>query len=52
MVKLYQWANDSGAHGMARVEDLERQGFEPVGADGRYGSVLMARAEQESEVRE
>ena len=41
---LYCWATSLPRHGMPDVSDLERDGWERIGEDERYGSILMRKA--------
>lgn len=50
MTFLVQWATPDGhPNNMPRVEDLERDGWTPIGRDPRYRSVLMRRDVEEGE---
>lgn len=48
MTWLYQWAQTLTQSGATR-EQLERDGFEAVGVDPRYGSILMRKRVDEKE---
>lgn len=40
----YQWSNESGIHGMAKIADLEREGWIKVREHWKYaGSWLMRK---------
>jgi hypothetical protein len=47
MMILFQWANESGAHGMARPADLESQGFVKVGPHPFWPTSWLMRKDAE-----